>query len=268
MAGLRDYRDKVAIVTGASSGIGAEMARTLAGRGMRVALVARRRERLAEVARSIEDGGGRPLIVSCDVGDRGEVDRALATVLSAWGAVDLLVNNAGTGRHILFADHDLDDIERMMRTNLFGTVYFLRAVLPTMRARGAGWIVNLSSLAGKIGQPDEAVYSATKFAVSGLSQALVHELGPLGIHVLSVHPVLVRTPMFTDEVMARMPKRVRNSLIEPAELCAGILTALERGQTDVVLPRRYGWVCALATLFPGWMGRKIGRVKMDAIEEN
>src|SRR4029077_11110532 len=123
--------------------------------------------------------------------------------------VDLLVNNAGYGRHVLFKDHDVADIERMLRTNLLGTVYGIKAVLPAMRARREGWIVNVSSVAGKLGQPDESAYSASKFAVTGLCAALASELEPLGIHVVTVYPALVRTEMFTPDVLARMPERVQ-----------------------------------------------------------
>ena len=86
-----------------------------------------------------------------------------------------------------------------------------------MRARGEGWIVNVSSVAGKLGQPDESAYSASKFAVTGLSEALAYELAPLGIHVMTVYPALVRTEMFTPDVLARMPERVKRTFIEPAD---------------------------------------------------
>ncbi len=177
MARLTDYRDRVAIVTGASSGIGAQLARDLAARGMRTALLARRADRLEALAAEIGRAGGTAWAVTCDVAERGSVEAAVRAVLDRCGRVDLLVNSAGYGRHVLFKDHDVEDIERMMRTNYMGTVWAIKAVLPAMRLRGAGWIVNISSVAGKIGQPDEAAYSATKFAVAGLSEGLAIELG-------------------------------------------------------------------------------------------
>ena len=170
MAGLTDYRDTVAIVTGASSGIGAQLARDLAARGARVALLARRTERLEALAAEIAARGGQAVAVACDVAERAAVEHAMAEVLTRWGRIDLLVNNAGYGRHILFKDHDVDDIERMMQTNLLGTVYSHEGGAAGDAAQRRGWIVNLSSVAGRLGQPDEAVYSATKFAVAGLSE--------------------------------------------------------------------------------------------------
>src|SRR5262249_57759542 len=106
-----------------------------------------------------------------DVGDGGAVEAGVGTAVGRFGRLDLLVNNAGYGRHVLFKDHDVADVERMMRTNYLGVVYATKAALPAMRARGRGWIVNVSSVAGKLGQPDEAAYSASQVAPAGLSHA-------------------------------------------------------------------------------------------------
>src|SRR6185436_6405224 len=133
-------------------------------------------------------------------------------------------------------DHDIADIERMVQTNLLGTIYTIKAVLPTMRARKQGWIVNLSSVAGKLGQPDEAVYSATKFAVAGLSEGLAYELGALGIHVMTVYPALVRTEMFDEAIMARMPPGAARSFLEPPAFTKAVLRALARGRFEVTVP--------------------------------
>src|SRR5207249_276433 len=153
------------------------------------------------------------------------------------GRVDLLVNNAGYGRHVLFKDHDVADIERMMRTNYLGTVYATKAVLPEMRGRGRGWIVNVSSVAGKLGQPDEAAYSASKFAVAGLSEALSYELAPLGIHVMTVYPALVRA----DRRSARLRGRLSRALADdgrPGELLVRRLHADLAAHLETLARRR------------------------------
>jgi len=267
MARLTDYRDRVAIVTGASSGIGAQLARDLAARGMRTALLARRADRLEALAAEIGRAGGTAWAVTCDVAERGSVEAAVRAVLDRCGRVDLLVNSAGYGRHVLFKDHDVEDIERMMRTNYMGTVWAIKAVLPAMRLRGAGWIVNISSVAGRIGQPDEAAYSATKFAVAGLSEGLAIELAPLGIHVMAVHPALVRTEMFTPEIMARMPPSVTRSFIEPPVFTHAVLRALERGRHEVTVPSYVGIAYVVRLLLPGVFRRQTAKLRLPVLPD-
>jgi len=267
MAGLKGYRGKAAVVTGASSGIGEEMGRQLARRGMRVALVARRMERLEALAAEIGAAGGTAGAYACDVADPESVSACARQVRSALGDPDLLVNCAGYARHVLFKDHDTRDIQRMMQTNYMGTVHWIREVLPAMRERGAGWIVTFSSFAGLVAQPDEAAYTATKFAVAGLSDALAYEFEPLGIHVLCAYPVLVSTEMFTPDVLARMPPGTERRFLPAERFVAETLQALERGAHHAVVPRGYRWVAVLKALFPGRMGRKIGAVRMGALPD-
>ena len=266
MAGLADFRETVGIVTGASSGIGAQLARDLAARGMRVALLARRADRLGAVATEIRSAGGEAAVEVCDVAERASVERAVGTVVERWGRVDLLVNNAGYGRHVLFKDHDVADIERMMRTNYLGAVYATKAVLPAMRGRGRGWVVNVSSVAGKLGQPDEAAYSASKFAVAGLSEALSYELAPLGIHVMTVYPALVRTEMFTPAVLARMPER-SIAFLEPAVLSHEVLRALARGRHEVTVPRWVAVAYVLRVLLPRLHRRMTARIRLSVLRD-
>ena len=267
MAGLTEYRGTAGIVTGASSGIGAQLARDLAARGMRVALLARRTDRLEEVAAAIRAAGGEALVVQCDVAERASAESAVRTALDRHGRLDLLVNNAGYGRHVLFKDHDVADIERMVRTNLLGIVYTMKAALPAMRAQGRGWIVNLSSVAGKLGQPDEAVYSATKFAVAGLSEGLSYELAPLGIHVMTVYPALVRTEMFTPEVMARMPRGAERSFLTPADFSRRVLRALARGKYEVSVPGYIGIAYLIRALIPGPFRRMTARARLPVLPD-
>ena len=267
MPGLTDWRGTVGLVTGASSGIGAQLARDLAARGMRVALVARRVDRLEALAAEIARAGGEAVAIACDVADQGAVERTVARVVERYGRVDLLVNNAGYGRHTLFKDHDLADVERMMRTNYLGTVYGVHAVLPAMRARGRGWIVNISSVAGRLGQPDEVAYSATKFAVTGFSEGLSYELAPLGIHVMVVYPALVRTEMFTPEVLARMPAQAHRTFMDPPEFSRAVLRALERGQHEVTVPRYVAIAYAIRALFPGFHRRMTARIRLPMLPD-
>src|SRR5262249_56385317 len=145
---------------------------------MRVALLARREDRLRALAATLDAGRDRALAIPCDVAVRAEVEAAVAQVGERWGRLDLLVNNAGSARHGLFKDESPEIFAGLIATNYLGVVWAIRAALPLMRARGEGWIVNVSSVAGKLGQPDESAYSASKLAVTGLSDALPPDLRP------------------------------------------------------------------------------------------
>ena len=266
MARLVDFRDRVALVTGASSGIGTQLARDLAARGARVALVARREDRLRALAAEL--GGDRQaLAVPCDVAERSAIEGVVASVLERWGRIDLLANNAGVARHALFKDEAPETFVRLMEVNYLGVVWAIRAVLPAMRARGEGWIVNVSSVAGKLGQPDESAYSASKFAVTGLSEALAYELAPLGIHVLTVYPALVRTEMFTPDVLARMPERVKRTFIEPADLTRGVFRGLARGAHEVTVPRYVEMGYLMRLLLPRWFRRMTADLRLPSLPD-
>jgi short-subunit dehydrogenase len=267
MPGLADFRDRVAVVTGASSGIGEQLARDLAARGAHVALLARRLDRLETLADELSRRGVTALPIACDVSDRASVDAAVATVEQRMGHVDLLVNNAGYVTHALFKDHDVADIERMVRTNFLSMVYTIKAVLPGMRARRTGWIVNLSSVAGRLGQPDEAAYSATKFAVAGFSEGISYELEPLGIHVMTVYPALVRTEMFTDAVLARMPERAKRTFVEPPVFTAAVLRALARGAYEVTVPTYVNIAYVMRAVFPAWHRRITARLRLPMLPD-
>ncbi|MCW5893093.1 MAG: SDR family NAD(P)-dependent oxidoreductase [bacterium] len=262
MPGLSDLRDRVALVTGASSGIGEQLARDLVAGGAKVALVARRADRLEALAQAL--GAARTLVVPADVSDRAAVEGAVAATHAHFGRLDLLVNAAGYVRHRLFKDEDVDEFARMMTTNYLGVVWAIRAALPIMRAQGAGWIMNLSSVAGRLGQPDEGAYSATKFAVTGLSEALTLELGVLGIHVLVVYPALVRTEMFPPETLARMPDR---SFLEPAEFTRVVWRALARGAHEVTVPRWVGIAYLMRVVWPAMLRRQTAKLRFPKLPD-
>jgi short-subunit dehydrogenase len=262
-----EYAGRVAVVTGASSGIGAALARALAGRGATLALVARRAERLHALAEEIAGAGGRASVHPGDVADRAVVERSAEEILHQHGRADLLVNNAGFVHHGLVKDHPPADVERLVATNLLGTLHWTQALLPALRARREGWIVNVSSFAALIPQPDEAVYSATKAAVTAFSTALGPELAPLGIRVLVVHPVLVETEMFTPAVMARMPKGSERRFVSAGRFARETLAALDRGERERVIPRGYRWVLRLRALAPGRFDRIVARTRLAALPE-
>lgn len=191
---------RVALVTGASSGIGGAVAEALAARGVRVVAVARRRERLEELAGRISDGGGECLVQAVDVTRRGDVEAAVRSAVERWGALDVLVNNAGVMPLSPLEQLRVEDWERMVDVNLKGVLYGLGAVLPVMLDQGRGHIVNVGSLAGRRPFPGGAVYSATKFAVRALTWGMQLELSAArGIRVTDVQPGVVETEL-TDHI--------------------------------------------------------------------
>lgn len=195
---MEDLRGKVVIVTGASSGLGREVAVQLAAEGCSVALAARSAEGLEETARDCRDVGGNALAVVTDVSREEDVTALVDTVLREWGAVDVLVNNAAV---TIFAqgieDGSFEDHRRVIETNVLGMMLCARAVVPIFRRQKRGVLVNVSSILGKIGQPFVPSYVVSKFAVRGLSEALRTELADEpDIHVCSLFPFAIDTPHF------------------------------------------------------------------------
>jgi short-subunit dehydrogenase len=233
---MLDLRDRVVVVTGASSGIGRELALLLARKGTRVAAAARRGERLASLKREVEAQGGALLAVECDVGDCGQVERLRDAVWEVWGPAEVLVNNAGRGAHGPIEQLAIEDIETLVRTNLLGAIYCTRAFLPAMLERGRGHLVFVSSVLGELPAPYHAVYGATKFAMTGLAESLEYELRPRGIRVTLVEPGLVRTefPQVSGtpgEFLESVPSR------SAEEVALEIVRALEREKRRIVPDR-------------------------------
>ncbi len=266
MPALPSCRGITGLVTGASSGLGRLLAVRFAREGARaVALVARRRALLEEVAREVAAVGAEPLVLPCDVTDRGAVFAAAEQALARFGTVDVLVNNAGYGRHRRFLEWDLDDMERMLRVNFLGTLYWTKALLPAMVERRRGWLVFMASVGGKIGVPEESAYAASKFAMVGLAEALSVEVEDAGVHVLTVCPGAIRTDFFGPEELARMPPVAKRSMIEPEPVIEAIIEALRRGKREVTVPRAIAVAYVVRAIAPALMRRSTKRVTLDAM---
>lgn len=257
MTRLIDYSGRNVLITGASSGIGRLLALRMAEKGARVALVARRQDQLEEVAEEIRAGGGEAVALACDVGDRERVMAASQRAVEALGSIDVLVNNAGYGHHRLFLDWDLDDMERMMRVNYLGSLYFTKALLPAMVEHGRGWLVFVASVAGRIAPAEETAYAASKHAMVGLASSLSLEVEDAGVHVLTVLPGAIRTPFFDDETLARLPSVARKQMAEPEDLVDAIMGALADGRRELTFPR---WIASgyiAQALAPGFTRRQV-----------
>jgi len=260
MPKLSTYDGITALVTGASSGIGRLLAERYAELGARVVLVARRADALDEIADSIRARGGRALAVACDVADRGQVLAAAERANAEFGSVDLLVNNAGFGAHRTVLDSDVEEMERMLRVNFLGSLYFTKALLPGMVERGRGWVVFTASVAGRIATPGEAIYAATKFALVGFAEALSLEVEDSGVHVLTVCPGAIRTDFFDEHDLSVMPAVALRSMVEPEGLVDAIVQALANGRRELTYPRSIAAGYVVRALAPGFMRRSVKRV--------
>lgn len=210
---LTDLKDRIALVTGASSGIGAATARALARAGARVALAARRRERLDALAAEIADGGGEALVLEADLAREEEARRCVADTERAFGRLDILVNNAGVMYLEPIEEADLARWRRMFELNVLGLIAATQAALPGMRARRDGHIVNVSSTAGRVANPNAGGYAATKFGVVAFSESLRREVHKDNIRVSVIEPGAVATEL-RDHVAHADTQRAINAWAE------------------------------------------------------
>lgn len=184
----QEIEGKVILITGGSTGIGAETARLLAKRGAKVAVAARRKDKLDEVVAEIEAQGGIASAYVLDVTDKAQVEAVVAAIVTDFGRLDVLVNNAGLMPIRPMAEVNTDEWDAMIDINLKGTLYGIAAVLPRFLAQESGHIINLSSVAGiKVFAPGGTVYSGTKFAVSAITEGLRQEVGDK-VRVTSIEP--------------------------------------------------------------------------------
>jgi len=237
---MSDLRGKTAIVTGASSGIGEATARSLAEAGANVVLTARRRERLTKLQSEIESGGGEATIVQADVTQKEQVYSVAEKTKLEYGTIDILINNAGVMPLSFMKNLHVEEWEQMIDVNLKGVLYNIAAVLPVMRKQQQGHIVNVSSVAGRKLFPGAAVYCATKFGVTALSEGLRMELSPTdNIKVTAIEPGAVATELthtITDEEITEgFLKQLSDlEMLKSEDIADSIMYALTQpGRTNV-----------------------------------
>jgi 3-oxoacyl-[acyl-carrier protein] reductase len=186
---------KVAVVTGASRGIGKAVALSLAKSGCRVVLSARTPAQLEEVQREIEQGGGTAATVPADLTRDEAIDTLAAESRRAYGAVDVLINNAGWGKRSPVVKINVEDLDQTVRLNLRAPILLAKLLLPDMIAKNEGAVINIGSVSGKTGEANGAAYSATKFGLIGFTQSLYEEVRERGIKVAVILPGFVDTPL-------------------------------------------------------------------------
>lgn len=240
----------VAVVTGASSGIGEATARRLARDGLQLVLVARREERLRQLA----DELGGATVVAVDLTDEDAPRRVADAVESAHGRLDLLVNNAGAAWRGTFADIGWDGVERHMKLNFDAQVRLTEALLPLLRRSAPSAIVNVASVAGRVSRARSGAYSAGKFALIGWSESLYGEEKPNGVHVGLVLPGFVSTEGFPQKELTSKPL-TRLIVSTPEKVADAIVAAGPGGRPERYVPRYYWIVAALRILAPALVRR-------------
>jgi 3-oxoacyl-[acyl-carrier protein] reductase len=220
----RKLQDKVALITGASAGIGQASARALAGEGASLVLTARREDRLAALQAEVEKLGGKAACVVGDARDEETARRAVQAAVGTFGRLDILINNTGAGNYKNLVDTSAAEYDELMDTNVRSTFLFTRHAVPVMLGQKSGTILMISSMAGVYGFGGEAVYCMTKFAQVGFAQALDRELREKGIKVGAICPGGVKTEFALGK--GRTEKSVRDSgMLEPEDVAGVVLLA-------------------------------------------
>lgn len=236
--------DKVIWITGASMGIGEAIARRLGGEGCRLALTARSKDRLADIAMDISRADGSALVLPGDVTKSEEMKAIAGKIEEEWGRVDVLIANAGTYIPTDGRQFESDHCTLMMNLNYSGALYCIEAVLPGMIARGAGHIVGVSSVTGYRGLPMAAGYGATKAALINFLEGLRFDLTGAGVAVTVVNPGFVKTPL-TDKNEFKMP------FLIPAEKAAEIIVrGISRKKREIHFPAPFSWTLKFLRILP------------------
>ncbi len=235
------FRGKIALVTGASSGIGAEIALRLAKDGMHVLLVARRADRLQEMQRRIETEGGKADWFACDLGDFNQLEALITQIKVRFGAPEILVNNAGFGWYGYLKDMPWNEADDLLRVNIVALTRLTQAFMPQMTARNSGHIINLGSIVGVMPNQGIALYSGSKAYVDAFTTALHRELRGTQVHAGVIRPGPVKTEFF--DLSAKLPGSTR---IPGEQLAATSAQVADEIIRQLNHPKRFRFV-------PGWM---------------
>jgi NAD(P)-dependent dehydrogenase (short-subunit alcohol dehydrogenase family) len=252
------FDGQVVLITGASSGIGASLAREFAREGAHTVLVARRVERIEALAAELTTGRRRAVAVAGDVTRDGDLERAVDLARREFGRLDAAVANAGAlaGGRIL--DLTLDDYRKLLETNTFGALRTVMAALPALRET-RGRIVLMGSLLGMVSVPGDTPYCVSKFALNGLSDGLCHELAPFGISVTQVMPGFVRTEIYNKRPLRPPPKWIAWIALTPDQAAKRIVSAAYRRKRCHIMPWPTKMAILLQRYFPGVVYRAIDR---------
>jgi short-subunit dehydrogenase len=234
----REVGKQIVVITGASSGIGRETAIRFGGKGASVVLAARNEVGLRDVAAAVEAAGGRALVVPTDVAEREQVERLATAAVGRFGRIDTWVNNAAVSEYALIEEQPVEEIERVLRVNLLGTIYGCKAALPHLTRQRSGTIINVASALAERSIPLQGVYCASKHGVKGFTEALrlelKHTYPDADLHVTLILPAVINTPFYAS-ARSRMGVRPRPipPLYEPAVVAETIVFAAEHPRRDL-----------------------------------
>lgn len=258
----RDLRGKRVILTGATGGIGRALAAALTRAGARLVLAARSEDALADVARQL---GGEAVAVPCDVTVPADRERLISAAVESLGGLDVLLNNSGVGSFGHFATSTEDVVRRVMEVNFFGPVELTRLAVPHLMAGNQPAVVNVTSMTGRRGMPAWPEYSASKFALVGMSEALRGEFARFAIDVLTIVPGLTNSGF--DRNMLRRDGKMNipfGTGMAPDRVAAGIVRAIERNRRETVLGSEAKWMLRFNRFLPrllNWLiARKVKRL--------
>lgn len=239
-------KGKVAIITGASEGIGLATAKLFHAKGAKVVLAARREDRLNEAGRALPGA----LTVTADVTREADVARIVENALKTFGTIDILINNAGMLVYKPMNETSMDEIRRVMELNFFGQVQCARAVMPHFLKQGSGTIINIGSISGRVGFPNLGYYAASKFALTAFSETLRQEVASKGLHVGLVNPGTVYTPLNKDILDKAKARGKRVTFIQPETVAQTVLGAAENQRDEVFVPFATRVLYILHLFFP------------------
>lgn len=229
-------RNDVVVITGASRGIGKETAIAFAKNKCVVALLSRDVKKLEEVRNEIESIGSKVLVVPCDVSNESDCTRAIQKVLSTFGKIDVLINNAGYGHYSSLENLDTNSLDKILKTNLFGTFWCTKAAIPIMKKQKRGHIVNVSTIISKRAFPYMGAYCISKFAMTGFDESLRLEVAPYGIRVSLVCPGYTNTEFQQNAaVTGDKPRLQQKGGMKPSEVAKAILNAVVKNKPRTIL---------------------------------
>jgi short-subunit dehydrogenase len=252
---LFDLKNKIVIITGASSGIGAELGRACARKGAKVVLAARAQERIQALQQEIVSSGGEAFAIKTDVTIQDDRHRLVDETIRRWGGVDVLINNAGYSLTGLFDQLPLDEVRKNFETNVFGAVALTQAVLPFFQKKKSGVVVNIESIVALRSMPTSSCYSATKHALHAFSEGLRMEVKKQGIHVLSVCPGLIDTAFGLNRIQIGQRTAMGPQMFYmPVEKCAAkIIRAIEWKRSQIVVTGHAKIIAYLQRISPRFL---------------